>query len=87
MFSTLLTYGKDAKNSQLRAQGYVKDDWDQIDLIDLNKGTQMKKDLFQKSSIVEFQGPFMSMQKRYLNNTRLNIKLNRTSNEFALINH
>jgi hypothetical protein len=91
MFSTLLAYGKDAKNSQLRAQGYVKDDSDQIDLIELNKGAQIKKDLFQKSNIVEFQGPLYEdifMQKRYLlNNTRLTIKLDRTSNEFALINH
>ena len=90
MFSTLLSYGKEAKNSQLRTQGYVKDDSQEIDLIDQNKGSNVRRDLFQKSNLVEFQGPLYEdifMQNRYLlNNTRLTIKLDRTSNDFVLMN-
>lgn len=90
MLSTLLTYGADAKSCQLRAQGFWKDDSDQIDLIDQNVGANFRRDLFQRSNYVELQGPLYEdifMQKRYLlNNTRLTIRLDRTSADFSLLN-
>ena len=90
MFSTLLSYQKDTKDSQLQAQGYFKDDSKDMDKITENVGGARRNKLFQKSNTVELQGPLYEdvfMQKRYLlNNTRLTIKLDRMPQEFILMN-
>ena len=90
MFSTLLAYQKGAKESQLQAQGYFKDDSDDADQITGNVGANKRQKMFEKSNSVELQGPLYEdifMQKRFLpNNLRLTIKLDRTSQEFFLLN-
>jgi hypothetical protein len=88
--SNTLAYGKGAKETQLRAQGYYKDDADDMDKIQENQGGLRKKLLFEKSVSVELQSPLhedIFMQQRFLpNNTKVVMKLDRTSDAFALMN-
>jgi len=90
ILTTLLSYGKTAKETQLRAQGYYKDDSTKMNKVTLNTGSVLRHSLFEKSKSVELQGPLLEdifMQKRYLlNNTRMTIRLDRASLPFTLIN-
>lgn len=90
MLTTLLAYDKGAKDSQLRSQGYFKDDAGDMDKIAENVGAVRRSKLFDSSSSVELQGCLSDdifMQKRYLlNNTRMTIRLDRASLDFTLLN-
>jgi hypothetical protein len=88
--STLLAYSQDTKESQLQAQGFFKDDRDDMDKVDTNPGALERQELFAKSQSVVLQSPLYEdifLQQRLIpNNTRVTLKLERASNAFALLN-
>lgn len=89
IFSTLLGYDRTAKETQLLCQGFSKDDADDMNSIAKNVGAGHRSRLFKQSRSVVLQGPLYEdifMLKRYLlNNTRMTIRLDRTTPQFYLM--
>jgi len=90
ILTTILSYGREAKETHLRASGFFKDDAPDMDKISKNVGAGLRYKLFDGSKTVELQGSLLEdifMQKRYLlNNTRLTIRLDRSSLPFTIMN-
>jgi hypothetical protein len=78
---TLLNFGCDAKNSQLQAIGYYKDESD-------DAGKKKREELVKESSEIELFGPLhvdLFFQEKYLiNGVPIRIKLTRSTPAFCL---
>ena len=95
-FGTTLSYGSDAKNSQLRAQFFYKDTAGKMDANNplataatRNEGLYQRHQLTKKSAQVELMGPLhldMFQQDRLLlNKVNVRVRLNRSKNAFCLV--
>lgn len=94
MISTLLTYGSDAKKSQLSAELFYKDVAGKMDLADplatgYNTGLNTRYKFIKDSSTVELIGPLHSdlfyQDRLLLNGVTMRIRLNRSKNAFCLL--
>jgi hypothetical protein len=77
---TMLYYGEDAKKTQLKAQGYMTENSDNLDdFTNDNISYFWRQQLFKGSKTVDFEGPLMEdvmqMDKYLLNGMRVQIKL------------
>lgn len=88
---TLLSFGQNAKFSQLTAPVWYKDTAGHMDSHDpdRNKGYKARKALFKRSNNVEMMGKLhldLMFQDRYiLNLTPVNLRLSRSKDEFCLM--
>ena len=94
MLETLLSYGQDAKTSQLTSALYYKDVAGRMDSIDfaanaVNAGLQSRRELVQQSRVIDMMGRIHAdifFQDRYmLNEVGVKIKLIRNSDAFCLM--
>ena len=89
--STLLQYGKEAKETQLQAAGYFKDSPDNIDGNDLaqNTGWKERSVPYDQSQWVELMAPLdfpLAQQERYLpSNIEVKVTLHRHKDAFILL--
>ena len=97
MIETLLSYGHDAKRSQLSSALYYKDTAGHMDVVDptvadddnANIGLKQRYEFTQRSRVVDMIGRIHSdifFQSKYLlNGVNMKIKLIRNKNEFCLV--
>ena len=97
MIETLLSYGQDAKDSQLQSALYFKDTAGNMDVVDpttaddenANVGLKNRYQLTQRSRVVDMVGRLHSdifFQNKYLlNGVDMKVKLIRSKNEFCLV--
>lgn len=93
MFETLLSYGSEAKTSQLTSQLIIKDTPGALDDNDVkngqNNGLYARSIYFQKSNTVDLEGPLFSdvfkMNRYILNQVSIGVRLYRSKGEFCLI--
>jgi len=94
MIETLLSYGDDAKKSQLTSALYYADEPDRMDAVDFDAGTRnsglyTRSRLTVQSHVVDMMGRIhadMFFQDRYLvNEVHVKIKLIRSRNAFCLM--
>ena len=97
MIETLLSYGHDAKHSQLSSALYFKDTAGNMDVVnptiaddaDPNVGLKSRYEFTQRSRVVDMIGRIHSdifFQNKYLlNGVNMKIKLIRSKNEFCLV--
>lgn len=94
MMSTLLTYGSDAKKSQLSAELFYKDTAGRMDVADPsaaspNSGLKTRYSFIKDSSTVELVGPLhvdlFYQDRLLLNGVSIRIRLNRSKNSFSLL--
>lgn len=92
-FNTLLRYGSDAKQSQLQASGWYKDESPYMDSVDWitgpNSGLKARGALFARSAEVCLEGslwaPCLQLNKFLLNGIETKIRFTQASNPFRLI--
>jgi len=94
MISTLLTYGSDAKTSQLTSELFYKDTAGKMDVVDpvatgFNTGLNTRHKLTKDSATVEMMGPIHSdlfhQDRLLLNGVSIRIRMNRSKNAFCLL--
>ena len=91
MIQTLLNYGTSCKSTQLMAQGFYKEDPDSMEKVteDDNDAVFSKNELFQKSHVVDFEGPLLEdvlqMKRHLLNNIEVGVKLYPSASSFAIL--
>ena len=96
MITTLMTYGSDAKTSQLGAELFVKDTPGRLEVVDplalvgaRNHGLHTRYNYIKESSMFELMGPLHSdlfcQDRLLLNGVTLRIRLNRSKNAFCLV--
>lgn len=93
MFETLLSYGSEAKTSQLTSQLFIKDTPGALDDNDVkngqNNGLYARSIYFQESKTVDLEGPLFSdvfkMNRYILNQVSIGVRLYRSKGEFSLI--
>jgi len=95
MLETLLTYGQDAKSSQLTSALYYKDTAGNMDSVDfatadaINDGLATRRRLTRQSRVIDMMGRIhadMFFQERYmLNEVNVKIKLIRSKDSFCLM--
>ena len=94
MIETLLSYGDDAKNSQLTSALYYLDQPDRMNVVDFaeaarNSGLYKRSRFTAASHVVDMVGRIhadMFFQERYLvNEVHVKIKLVRSRNSFCLL--
>lgn len=94
MVSTLLTYGPDAKKSQLTAELFYKDTAGKMDVADPvatshNSGLNTRYKFTKDSATVELLGPIHSdlfyQDRLLLNGVSMRIRMNRSKNAFCLL--
>ena len=96
MITTLLTYGSDAKTSQLGAELFFKDTPGKMDAVDplalaanRNHGLRARYEHIKGSSPFELMGPLhldlFCQDRLLLNGVTLRIRLNRSKNSFCLV--
>ena len=90
--TTVLQYGKEAKNTQLQAAGYKKDDPDNIDEVanlPNNGGWKARGTIYSQSQLVELMAPLdfpLAQQERYLpSNIEVKVSLQRHKDPFILL--
>ncbi|KAK3746089.1 hypothetical protein QZH41_004626 [Actinostola sp. cb2023] len=96
MYTTLLSYGTDAKTSQLQGELFYKDTpgkMDQanpgVDLRDRNLGLHTRYTFCRNSSTIELMGPIhqdiFCQDRLILNGVTIRIRMNRSKNTFCLM--
>ncbi len=97
MIETLLSYGHDAKESQLSSSLFYKDTAGHMDVVDptvaddtnANLGLRNRYELTQRSRVVDMIGrlhcDILFQNKYLLNGVNMKIKLIRSKNEFCLV--
>lgn len=93
MIQTLLSYGSEAKKTQLGAQLWEKDTSGYVSAYNVktsgNKGLYERAKLFAESKTCDMEGPLLSdlcsLDRFILNQVPINIKLYRSRPEFCLI--
>ena len=96
MITTLMTYGSDAKESQLGAELFVKDTPGKMDAVDplalvanRNRGLHTRYNYIKGSSAFELMGPLhldlFCQDRLLLNGVKLRIRMNRSKNAFCLV--
>lgn len=96
MITTLMTYGSDAKTSQLGAELFVKDTPGKMDAVDplalaanRNHGLRTRYNYIKNSSAFELMGPLhldlFCQDRLLLNGVTLRVRLNRSKNSFCLV--
>jgi len=95
MLETLLTYGQDAKSSQLTSSLYYKDTSGNMDSLDfvnsdaINNGLTTRRRLTRQSQVIDMMGRIHTnifFQERYmLNEVGVKIKLIRSKDAFCLM--
>ncbi|KAK3106814.1 hypothetical protein FSP39_000416 [Pinctada imbricata] len=93
MIETLLSFGLDAKESQLTSQLFQKDSNGHFDDSDVNSGQNMglymRSKHFEANKSVDLEGPLMadlfSMDRFILNQVAVGIRLYRSKGEFCLM--
>jgi hypothetical protein len=90
MIKTQLAYGDDAKNTQLKSQGYMMETGGDLDAFSLtNKSVFWRYQLFKGSKSADFEGPLledvMQVNRYILNNMKVQIKLYPTQKQFFLM--
>ena len=91
LIQTLLNYGKEAKESQLLAQGFYQEVGKHMDVLtkDGNVTIAKKLLLFDESKSVDFEGPLLEdvfhMNRYLLNNVEVSLKLYPSRAEFYIM--
>ena len=90
MIQTQLGYGADAKDTQLKAQGYRLETGTDLDKFSkTNQGLFWRYELFKGSKYVDFEGPLledvMQLNRYLLNNMKVQIKLYPSQKQFFLM--
>ena len=94
LISTLLTYGSDAKRSQLTAEMFYKDTAGKMDVVDPsatspNQGLKTRYSFIKESATVELIGPLhvdlFYQDRLLLNGVSIRVRLNRSKNSFSLL--
>lgn len=93
MFETLLSYGSEAKTSQLTSQLYIKDTPGALDDNDVkngqNNGLYARSTYFQDSKTVDLEGPLyadlFNMNRYILNQVAIGVRLYRSKGDFCLM--
>lgn len=94
MMSTLLTYGSDAKTSQMSCELFYKDTAGRMDVVDPtaaspNAGLKTRYNFVKGSTTVEMAGPLhvdlFYQDRLLLNGVGLRLRLNRSKNAFCLL--
>ena len=93
MIQNLLSYGTDAKKSQLTSQLYLKDMTGHYDDNDVKNGSNTslynRSMYFMESQICDMEGPLLhdlfSLDRYMLNSVAINVKLYRSRPEFCLM--
>jgi hypothetical protein len=91
VIQTLLNYGKEAKETQLVAQGFYQEKGKEMDVITAagNVAVAKKNILFGESKSVDFEGPLMEdvfhMNRFLLNNVEVSLKLYPSRPEFYIM--
>ena len=96
MLETLLSYGEEAKTSQLTMSLFYKDTQGKMDSVnpvaddaDANLGLKARYAFTKTSNTVDMMGPIHSdlffQERLLLNGVNLRIRLNRTKNAFCLV--
>jgi hypothetical protein len=90
IIQTQLAYGADAKETQLRSQGYRLETGADLDaFITGNSGLFWRQELFKGSKSVDFEGPLledvMQMRRYLLNNVKVQLKLYPSQKQFYIM--
>ena len=93
MMEILLSYGSDAKDSQLTSQLFIKDESGYLDDNDVHGGQNLalyeRSKYFAESKSVDLEGPLMvdicKMDRYILNQVAIGLRLNRTKGDFCLM--
>ena len=97
LLETILTYGIDAKSTQLGASLYAKDTASNMDVVNplatdedgANAGLRIRHNYTSGSKIVDMIGPIhsdmFSQSKYMMNGIELRLKLNRSKSQFCLV--
>ena len=90
MIRTQLAYGDDAKNTQLKSQGYKLETGADLDSFSLaNEGLFWRYKLFKGSKSADFEGPLledvMQLNRYLLNNMKIQLKLYPSQKQFFLM--
>ena len=91
--TTMLQYGKETKEAQLQAAGYLKDDPDNIDgdRLQNNPSYKVRGMQYTESHLVELMAPLdfpLAQQERYLpSNVEVKVSLQRQKDDFVLLSH
>ena len=91
LIQTLLNYGKEAKDSQLLAQGFYHEAGKNMDTVtkEGNAAVAKKEKLFAASKTVDFEGPLLEdvfhMNRYLINNVEVSLKLYPSRAEFFVM--